>query len=104
MLKIKEELKDTRNQRDLFKRKYEESITLQNGKKNEIVSMLKQAFEKLVAEISINNKTREYITVILKILDYSENDINRVLKKEKKGIFSSIFTNNNPPLNNSTNK
>ncbi len=54
--------------------------------------MLKQAFEKLVAEIAINNKTKEYITVILKILDYNENDINKVLKKEKKGFFG-IFNN-----------
>jgi hypothetical protein len=98
-------LKDTRHQRDVFKRKYEESITLQNGKKNEIVSMLKQAFEKLVYEISINNKTKEYVTFIMKILDYTESDINKILKKEKKGLFG-IFTNanNTSSTSNNTNK
>ncbi len=98
-------MKDTRHQRDVFKRKYEESITLQNGKKNEIVSMLKQAFEKLVYEISINNKTKEYVTFIMKILDYTESDINKILKKEKKGLFG-IFTNanNTSSTSNNTNK
>lgn len=89
----------------MFKRKYEESITLQNGKKIEVVSMLKQAFEKLVYEISINNKTKEYVTVIMKILDYTESDINKILKKEKKGLFG-IFTNanNTSSTSNNTNK
>ena len=51
MKNIKDQLKDTRPQRDVCKRKYEESVTLQDGKKTEIVSMLKQAFEKLIMEI-----------------------------------------------------
>jgi len=87
---IKDELKDTRSQRDVFKRKYEEAVTLQDGKKTEIISMLKQAFEKLVSEIQINNKVKEYLNVIFKILDYNDNDISRVLKKEKKG-FLGLF-------------
>jgi hypothetical protein len=89
-MSIKIELKETRTQRDNFKRKYEESVTLQDGKKTEIVSMLKQAFEKLVNEIQINGKVKEYVTVILKILDYSENDISKIIKKEKKG-FMALF-------------
>ena len=90
MKSIKDELKDTRSQRDVFKRKYEEAVTLQDGKKTEIISMLKQAFEKLVSEIQINNKVKEYLNVIFKILDYNDNDISRVLKKEKKG-FLGLF-------------
>jgi hypothetical protein len=89
-MSIKIELKETRTQRDNFKRKYEESVTLQDGKKTEIVSMLKQAFEKLVNEIQINGKVKEYVTVILKILDYNENDISKIIKKEKKG-FMALF-------------
>jgi hypothetical protein len=88
---IKDELKDTRHQRDVFKRKYEEAVTLQDGKKTEIVSILKQAFEKLVYEISLSGKVKEYVVVILKILDYDENDISRVIKKEKKG-FLGLFS------------
>ncbi len=57
--------------------------------------MLKQAFERLVYEISINNKTKEYITVILKILDYNETDINKVIKKDKKGLFGMFNNGNN---------
>ncbi len=91
-MSIKTELKDTRSQRDAYKRKYEESVTLQDGKKTEIVSMLKQAFEKLVNEIQLVGKVKEYVIVILRILDYNENDISRVIKKEKKG-FLGIFGN-----------
>lgn len=37
----------------MYKRKYDESLTIQDGKKTEIISMLKAAFEKLVFEIQI---------------------------------------------------
>jgi hypothetical protein len=52
-MEIKEELKQTRNERELFKKKYNESVTLQDGKKNEIVNILRSAVEKLINEIVI---------------------------------------------------
>jgi hypothetical protein len=91
MKNIKDELKETRTQRDNYKRKYEESVTLQDGKKTELILMLKQAFEKLIIEIQLNSKIKEYLVVILKILDYNDDDINKILnKKDKKG-FLGIF-------------
>ena len=53
MKNVKEELKQTRNDRDSYRRKFEETTTLQDGQKNELINMLKQAFEKLISEISI---------------------------------------------------
>jgi len=91
MKNIKEELKETRNQRDIYKRKFEESVTLQDGKKTEVISMLKQAFEKLVSEIQISSKVKEYLNVIFKVLDYSEDEINRIIKKTDKKGFLSLF-------------
>jgi hypothetical protein len=50
---IKEELKVTRKQRDDFKAKYNESLSQQDGKSIELISMIKDAIEKLIAEIHI---------------------------------------------------
>jgi len=52
-MEIKDELKQTRNERDSFKKKYNESLTLQDGKKNEILNILRSAIEKLIVEIQI---------------------------------------------------
>lgn len=53
LIEIKEELKQTRNERDLFRKKYNESITLQDGKKNEIMNILRSAVEKLILELTL---------------------------------------------------
>lgn len=50
---LKKELKQTRVERDLYKKKYQDSITLQDGKKTELLTHLKDAFEKLVFEITL---------------------------------------------------
>ena len=94
MKNIKEELRETRNQRDMYKRKFEESVTLQDGKKTELLSMLKQAFEKLISEIQITSKVKEYLNVILKILDYNEEDISKIMKKNDKKGFLGLFKQN----------
>jgi len=53
-MEIKGELKQTRNERDLLKKKYNESITLQDGKKEEILNILRSAVEKLINEIQLS--------------------------------------------------
>merc|ERR1712032_679563 len=70
LINVKEELKTTRYERDSYRRKFEESTTLQDGQKTELINMLKTAFQKLIAEISLNSKAKEYVKMILKILDY----------------------------------
>ena len=50
---IKEELKDTRKQRDNFKKLYEQSLTFKDDKKVEIINLLKKAFEQLIVEITL---------------------------------------------------
>lgn len=53
MIEIKEELKQTRNEREIYKKKCSESITLHDGKKIEILNMLRSAVEKLILEIQL---------------------------------------------------
>ena len=50
---IKEELKETRKQRDAFKKQVDQSIVLKDDKKNDIVNILKQAILKLIEEINL---------------------------------------------------
>ncbi len=46
--------------------------------------MVRQAIEKLIAEINLNAKTKEILTVVMRVLDYSEDEINLILKEKKK--------------------
>jgi hypothetical protein len=89
---IKKELKATREERDTFKRKFEESITLADGKKNEVLHLLRQAMEKLIIEITLTNKIKELLSVILRVLDYTEDQIQIILSsKDKKKNFFNFF-------------
>jgi hypothetical protein len=88
---IKKELKETREERDIWKRKFEESITLADGKKNEVLTLLRQAVEKLIIEITVTPKIKEIISVILRVLDYSEDNITQIFimkEKNKKNFFN----------------
>lgn len=85
---IKEELKETRQQRDIYKKKFDESGKLFDGKRNEITSMIKQALEKLIFEIQLTPKIREILTVIMRVLEYTEDEINALLRDKKKNFLS----------------
>lgn len=74
-----------------YKKAYNESITLQDSNKSEIVIMLSSFIEKLIDEVTLNTKAREFMRHILKILNFSDKEIIDKLennKKKKKGLFS----------------
>lgn len=79
---IKEELKQTRIEKESYKQKYEKSITLQGGNNDEIVSMLNSAFLRLLEEIVISNKIKELVIVVLKILNYNSDEIDCIINKK----------------------
>jgi hypothetical protein len=81
-------LKETRHQREYYKKKFEESSKLFDGKKNEILTMIKQALEKLINEIALSPKIKEILAVIMRVLDYTEDEINIVLKEKRKNFFT----------------
>ena len=81
---IKQELKDTRNQRDDYKKKYEDSIKF-GSKEDQFIASLRDAFENLLFEVTIKGKIKDYAIIIMKILHYEEEEIKRVLEKKKKG-------------------
>ena len=85
---IKIELKKTREERDELKKKIED-VPLD---KEELLTMLKQTFEKLIDSIQLVGKVKDYVIMILKLLNYSEDDISKILtKKDKKNNLFNIF-------------
>lgn len=89
---IKNELKKTREERDECKKQLE-------GKKDnclekvEMLTILKQTFEKLVDSIQLVGKVKDYVIMIFKIMNYTEDDIKRALskKEKKKNLFGNLI-------------
>ena len=84
---IKSELKKALNKKAILE---EEIIKINKSyqpknllEKEEILSVLKETFIKLINNININNKNKEIIIVILKLLDFSEIEIKKVIEKKK---------------------
>ena len=89
---IKNEVKKTREERDEYKKQLE-------GKKNNclekvaMLTMLKQTFEKLVDSIQLVGKVKDYVIMIFKLMNYTEDDIQRTLnkKEKKKNLFGNLI-------------
>ena len=77
---IKIELKETRAERDDYKAKYSNSITLLGSNKNELINMLSSTFERLLNEIKVTTQVKQLSSIILKILNYSSQEIDSLLK------------------------
>ena len=84
---LKIEIKKTREERDELKKQiqHNESNCFLKGPENEI--MLKQTFEKLVECLQVTGKAKEYIIMMLRLMTYSEEDIQRVINKKDKKKF-----------------
>ena len=77
----------TENQ-TLHKRLDEVEATMQQ-EKDEFVGMLRVAFEKLLLEVQLTNKSKEFVTCILQMLCYTDDEIFEIYNSlgKKKGIF-----------------
>ena len=67
-----------------------------NNEKNNLITLIKNAFEKFIYETKIDNKNKEFLLVLFKTLDYSDDEINFILsiingkKKSKMGNFFQV--------------
>lgn len=93
---LKQELRDTREQRNVLKKKLDDAITLQDGEKGEIMNILRNALEKLIIEINLTSKIKEFLTVILRVLGYTDDQIILIYqaKEQKKKGLLTIFKKN----------
>ena len=91
---IKIELRETINQKNNLEKKVNSlskkaSLVDDNVlDKIEILQIIKQTFEKLVDSIQLVGKVKELVIMIFKYLNYSEEDIKKIMdKKEKRNLF-----------------
>lgn len=89
---LKKELKETRAQRDIYKKQYEDSIKLQDSSHSQLIDALKSALESLLFEVSINSKAKECAKIMMRILDFSDEDQKRIFDKKKKTNILGIFS------------
>ena len=65
----------------------------ENFKKDKIIIPLRNALERLIYEIKLNNKIKEILNIILSLVYYSEEQILVIYQyKEKKKNFFNLFT------------
>ena len=88
---LKMELKSAKEERD----KLREKLSTGNVNvldKEELMNMLKQTFEKLVEALQLSGKIKDYVVMILKILNYNEDEIQTIVtKKDKKNNLFTLF-------------
>lgn len=89
---MKAELKETKKELENSKKKCQEALTLQ-GEKNEMVEMIRTAFEKLIFEIQLTQKIKDILVIIMNILGYTHEHIEELfnMKQPKKKGFLNIF-------------
>ena len=77
-----------RTKKDL--EQYKKAAMTMDGSKNDLIIVLKQTFEKLIGEIQINSKNKDFVIMMMKVIGYKEDEINTLIKKGKKG-FLGMF-------------
>ena len=50
-----------------------------NKEKNDLIHLIKNAFEKFIYETKIDNKNKEFLLILLKTLNYSDDEIGFIL-------------------------
>ena len=63
--------------------KIEEIVT---KKQNELYNSLKKNFENLIVDFNLSNKNRDALCLFLKIMNYTEDEINNLLSRKQKGL------------------
>lgn len=84
LILLKNKLKTSLDQNKALIQKLNEVESNFNSEKGEYIGMLRVAFEKLISEIQITNKAKEFTTVIMRMLNYSDGDIFDIYNSGKK--------------------
>lgn len=80
---LKDEIRNLRKEVEMYKKMYNESISLE-GKNSNLIEIIKNAFENLIFEVSLNTKAKGYAKIIMNILSISEEEQKRIINKKKK--------------------
>ena len=55
-------------------------------KQNELYSQLKKGFEILINDFNFTNKNRDILNSFLKLMNFSDEEINNLIAKKQKGL------------------
>ena len=90
--KLNNQIEDLKEENDTLKNKMNEIEKLVTNEKQQYVKMLRNAFGNFINEIQVNNKNKELITYILKLLKYSDDEIIDFYNSmgKKKGLFGFL--------------
>ena len=84
---LKTDIKKLKEEKDLLQKKYNESISLLGGSKDEIANMISVFIEKILLEVTLTNNTKELFRLLLRTLNYPENRISELIDVKKKKSF-----------------
>ena len=89
LILLKSELKETRKMKEMYRKQYEDSIKFQDSRQDNLINQLKSALQNLVLEATLNTKAKNLAEVMMKILNFKEEEIKIIFDKKKKtGFFS----------------
>lgn len=90
--KLQTEAKALNEENEILNSKLSEVESVLNQEREEFVGHLRLAFEKMIIEIQITSKAKEYVTAILRMLSYSDDDILDIYNQigKKKGLFGFL--------------
>ena len=90
--KLNNQIDDLKNENDILKNKMIQIEQLVTNEKQKYVKLLRNAFGNFINEVQINNKNKDFVTNILKLLKYSDDQIFDIYNSmgKKKGLFGFL--------------
>ncbi len=90
--KLNNQIDDLKNENNGLKDKMIKIEELVTNEKQKYVSLLRNAFGNFINEIQINNKNKDFVTSILKLLKYTDDEIFDIYNSmgKKKGLFGFL--------------
>lgn len=92
---LKAKLRSTLDENKILSTKVNELEFAAKKEKDEYMTVLRSAFEKFLNETQITQKNKEFTTILLKMMNYTDDDINDILtniSKKKEKVTSGVFS------------
>lgn len=88
IIALKKEIKDLTKEKNNYKKLYNESISVLDGSKSEIINLMSSTVERLIQEVKITKTVKELFKMLLLAMNYSDNKINELFdSKKRKSMF-----------------
>ena len=92
---LKAKLRSTLEENKTLSTKVNELEFAARKEKDEYMTVLRSAFDKFLNETQITQKNKEFNTILLKMMNYTDDDINDIysnLAKKKEKVSTGVFS------------